>query len=141
MTSSAGQSGGIKFDSIFSISWRRAALWILSLVKAILYFCNSCRVCDQSMHVCAECVCFCYCRRVEGERGDKNDSPEDVSRQTVLTEGGIDLCPAATHPYSQRKMVLIKCHLSNNHTATQRPGARPGPPNVSTPTERAGVNP
>lgn len=64
---------------------------------------------------------FCY-RRQKG--GEETGRKEDISQQTVLTQEGIDLYPVATHPYSEPKMVLIKCHLSNNGVA--RCGLKPG---------------
>lgn len=110
-------------DAGFSISWRWTAVWVA----------NSCCMCDKMMHVCVcgarVCVCVCV-HSITADRGGK--------KPTVLTQEGIDLCPVATHPYSQQKMVLIKCHLPNNHMA--RTGLKPGcAQNVSTLMERAGV--
>lgn len=73
------------------------------------------------------------CRR----RGDKKEreTREDVgwnknrekatcmAVQHIWTQGTIDLYAVCTHPYSQLKMVLIKCHLSNSHVASYGPVA------------------
>lgn len=59
--------------------------------------------------------------------------------QHIWTWGTIDLNAVCTHPCSQLKMALIKCHLSNGHVARYDPGASLHP-RLSPYMEEAGVN-
>lgn len=73
--------------------------------------------CKQVLDLWLKYACMCMWRARLSVITARGKWLEEDVWQNVFNQEGIDLCPAASHPYSQRKMVLIKCHLSNNHMA------------------------
>lgn len=72
-------------------------------------------------------------RAIERERGAQSGGEKKEGEcnlygsadtlQHIWTQETIDLNAVCTHPYSQLKMALIKCHLSNGHVASYGPVA------------------